>query len=109
MQGGKKTGEYIKNPSDTIPNVIAFASLSVIYPVGGIVKYYIDKNHFISMEGTYRFTRTDFIDALKAGSHPAFDKYFTLQFKYTIVFDSNPRGSLNYGKYLRNSKGIRNQ
>lgn len=102
--GGKKAGEIY--PSGGAHD---FASLSVIYPVGGIVKYYINKNQFISLQGTYRFTKTNFLDAFKDVSTAKFDKYFTLQFKFTIIFDSYPTGYFNYEKYLKSRKNKMNR
>ncbi len=101
--GGAKTGEIVHGPGDTNSGTYAFAKLSVIYPVGIIGSYYIDKNQYISLEGTYRFTKTNFLDAFKDVSTDRFDKYVTLQFKYTIIFDSNPYGFFSYKKYLRNT------
>ena len=87
-KGGNLTKEIINNPNDTVPTTGNYASLSVIYPVGAIAKYYIDKNQFISIQATYRFTKTFFLDALRDLSAGGFDRYITLQFKYTIIFDS---------------------
>ena len=100
--GGNKTGEILG--SDGLSTNVKFTASSLIYPVGGSVKYYIDKNQYISLNGIYRFTKTDFLDAFKDVNHAAFDKYFTLQFKYTIIFDSNPSGIFNYNKYRKTSK-----
>jgi hypothetical protein len=100
--GGSKSGEILKENGES--GTYDFARLSVIYPIGGIVKYYFDKNRYISLEGTYRYTRTDYLDAFEDVAHPPFDKYFTLQFKYTLIFDSNPVGFFNYKKYMKINK-----
>jgi hypothetical protein len=98
-----KTGIIV---TDSSTSTHEHASISVIFPVGGGVNYYLDKNHFISIEGNYRFTRTDFLDAIKDLSHPSFDKYFTLFLKYTIVIDTSPRKSFDYDNYIRNKKKL---
>jgi hypothetical protein len=105
--GGSKNGEVLG--SDGVSTEYNFTGKSLIYPVGASVKYYIDKNQFISLTGIYRFTKTDFLDAFKDVQHPAFDSYFTLQFKYTVIFDSNPSGIFNYSKYQKTSKNSGNR
>ncbi len=107
--GGAKTGEIIQSPGSSESGTYDFARLSVIYPVGIMAKYYINKNQFISIQGTYRFTKTFFLDAFRDVSAGKFDKYVTLQFKYTVIFDSNPTGFFNYKKYLRNNRKTMNQ
>lgn len=92
--------------TDSSTSTHEHASLSMIFPVGAGVKYYLDKNHYISFEGMYHFTRTDFLDAIKDLSHTQFDRYFTLFFKYTVIIDRTPGKSFNYGDYIRNRKKI---
>ena len=98
-----KTGIIV---TDSSTSTHEHASISLIFPIGAGVKYYLDKNHYISFEGNYRFTRTDFLDAIKDLSHTQFDKYFTLFFKYTVIIDSTPRKSFDYDNYIRNRKKI---
>jgi hypothetical protein len=95
----RKTGIIV--PSE---NPQTYSRLSVIYPIGAGAKYYIDKNHYISLEGIYRFTRTDFLDGLKDLSHPQFDKYFSLMFKYTVIIDTSPRKTFEYDRYIKGRK-----
>ncbi len=99
--GNSKTGIII---TDTATLTTEYTRISVIYPVGAGVKYYLDKNHYLSLEGNYRFTRTDFLDALKDLSHTQFDKYFTLFFKYTVIIDTSPRRSFKYEEYIKMRK-----
>jgi len=99
--GDTKTGII---ETDTATLTTEYTRVSVIFPIGAGVKYYIDKNHYISLEGNYRFTRTDFLDALKDLSHPQFDKYFTLFFKYTVIIDTSPRRSFKYEQYIKTRK-----
>jgi hypothetical protein len=99
VAGGKKFGQIIS--SGATSSQYEYAKLSVIYTLGAAVKYFINKNNYLSLEGTYRFTRTDFLDALKDTSHTPFDRYVTLQFRYTIIFDSTPNGIINYEKYRK--------
>ncbi len=101
--GDRKTGVILNDTSST-DNFFEYARLSVIYPVGAGVKYYINKNHYISLEGIYRFTRSDFIDAYKDLSHSQFDKYFSLMFKYTVILDTSPRKTFEYSKYIKGRK-----
>ncbi len=98
---GEGTGVII---SDSTTSDYDFAKLSVIFPIGAGVKYYIDKNHYLSLEGNYRFTKTDFLDALKDLDNPAFDKYFSLFFKYTVVIDWAPLKTFRYGDYIEKRK-----
>lgn len=99
--GSTKIGEIL---SDSTSGEYDYARLSVIYPVGAGIKYYLDKNHYISLEGNYRFTRTDFLDAFKDLSHKPFDKYFTLFFKYTVIIDPSPLKSFEYNDYIKRRK-----
>lgn len=98
-----KTGIIV---TDSSTSTHEHASVSVIFPVGAGVKYYLDKNHYFSIEGNYRFTRTDFLDAIKDLSHTPFDQYFTLFFKYTVIIDTSPRKSFDYDNYLKNRKKL---
>ncbi len=104
--GSTNTGEII---SDTTAYPVNFSRTSVIYPVGVGVKYFIDKNHYISFEGNYRFTRTDFLDALQDLSHPPLDKYVTIFFKYTVIIDPLPRKSFSYQKYTKTRRRLKNK
>ena len=102
--GSTNIGEII---SDTTSTSHTFSRASLIYPVGAGVKYYIDKNHCISLEGNYRFTRTDFLDAVQDLSHPPFDKYITIFFKYTVIIDPLPRKSFSYEKYTKTRRKLK--
>ena len=99
--GDNKMGEIIQ---DTTSITTVFTNIALIFPIGMGVQYYIDKNHFISLEGNYRFARTDFLDAVKDSSDPANDAYFTFQFKYTVIIDPDPSRSMRYEDYLRRKK-----
>jgi len=101
VTGNSMTGIIVTDSSTSTYN---YARLSVIYPVGIGIKYYLDKHHYLSMEGNYRFTRTDFLDAIKDLSNTPFDKYFTLFFKYTVIIDTSPRKSFEYDKYILKRK-----
>jgi hypothetical protein len=101
VTGDTRTGIIV---TDSSTSTYEYARLSVIYPVGIGVKYYLDKHHFLSLEGNYRFTRTDFLDAIKDLSHTPFDKYFSLFFKYTVIIDTSPRKSFEYDKYIKKRK-----
>jgi hypothetical protein len=90
--------------TDSSASIHEFSRLSIIYPVGIGIKYYLDKHHYLSLEGNYRFTRTDFLDAIQDLSHAPFDKYFSLFFKYTVIIDTSPRKSFKYDKFIRNRK-----
>lgn len=76
-----------------------YSKASLIYPVGFGVSYYFDKYHKLSLEGNYRFTRTDFLDGYKSSGSPNNDKYLTVFIKYTFVIDREPRKSFSYEKY----------
>ncbi|MBR9997421.1 MAG: hypothetical protein KFF73_00555 [Cyclobacteriaceae bacterium] len=94
--------------TDSSTSYYDYAKLSTIFPVGAGVKYYIDKNHYLSVEGNYRFTLTDFLDAVKDLSHESYDKYFTLFLKYTVIIDTTPRKSFDYDRYImKRKKNIR--
>ena len=108
-QGGNLSKVIIDNPNDPSPRTGDYSSLSVIYPVGAMAKYYIDKNQFFAIQATYRFTKTFFLDALRDLSSGSFDKYLTLQFKYTIIFDTIKPGFFDYKKYLKNNRKTMNQ
>jgi len=77
-----------------------YSKTSVIYPIGAGISYYFNKYNRISLEGNYRFTRTDFLDGYKSTGSPNFDKYLTVYLKYVFVIDPEPRKSFNYQKYI---------
>ena len=89
---------------DSASSYYEFKRLSSIVPVGAGIKYYIDKNHFVSVEGNYRFTFTDFLDATKDLTTDTYDRYFTLFFKYTVIVDTTPRKSFDYKRYIKRRK-----
>ena len=99
----------IDNPYDTEPATGNYSSLSLMYPVGVIGKYYLNKNQFFSIQATYHFTKTYFMDALRDLSAGGFDKYLTLQFKYTIIFDTIKPGFFDYKKYMKNNRKTMNR
>jgi hypothetical protein len=84
-----------------------YSKFSVIYPIGAGISYYFNKYNRISLEGNYRFTRTDFLDGYKSTGSPSLDKYLTVQVKYTFVIDPEPLKSFNYQKYI--GKNRKNQ
>jgi hypothetical protein len=94
---------------DSATSNYEFKRFTSIFPVGAGVKYYVDKNHYFSMEGNYRFTYTDFLDATKDLTNDTYDKYFTLFFKFTVIVDRNPRKSFDYSRYIRNRKKNRRE
>jgi hypothetical protein len=77
-----------------------YSNFSLIYPVGAGISYYFNKYNRLSLEANYRFTRTDFLDGYKSSDSPGFDKYMTIQVKYTFVIDREPRKSFSYDKYI---------
>lgn len=77
-----------------------YSRFSLIFPVGAGISYYFNKYNFLSLEGNYRFTRTDFLDGYKSEGSPHFDKYLTVYIKYTFVIDPEPTKSFSYRKYL---------
>lgn len=89
---------------DSASSSYEFRRFASIIPVGAGIKYYFDKNHYLSIEGNYRFTYTDFLDATKDMSTDTYDRYFTLFFKYTVIVDRTPRKSFDYQRYIRNRK-----
>jgi outer membrane protein W len=101
IPGGSDTGEIIR---DSTAIQTSFKRHSLIFPVGIDFQYYIDKNHCLSLSGNYRFTQTDFLDAVKDLSHTNYDAYFTLQFKYTVIIDPTPGKSLRYEAYINKKK-----
>lgn len=81
-----------------------YSKVSLIYPIGAGVSYYFNKYNKLSLEGNYRFTKTDFVDGYKSSSSPNNDKYLTVFIKYTFVIDREPRKSFNYEKYSGKSR-----
>jgi hypothetical protein len=81
-----------------------YSNFSVIFPVGAGISYYFNKYSSLSLEGNYRFTRTDFLDGYKSSESPNLDKYLTVFLKYTFVIDPEPRKSFSYQKYVENKR-----
>lgn len=99
--GGTNTGVIIQ---DSTSSRTTFKRASIIFPVGMSFQYFIDKNHSLSIDGIYRFTRTDFMDALQDLSHPDDDAYFTLLVKFTVIIDPAPGKNMRYDKYIKRRK-----
>jgi hypothetical protein len=76
-----------------------YSKASLIFPIGAGVSYYFNKYNSLSLEGNYRFTKTDFLDGYKSEGSPNLDKYLTVYLKYTFVIDPEPTKSFNYQKY----------
>ena len=101
LEGGIEGGD---TGIDTTYLNYNYSNFSIIYPVGAGISYYFDKYHRISLEGNYRFTKTDFLDGYKSSGSPNFDKYLTVFVKYTFVIDPEPRKSFSYQKYIDKSR-----
>jgi hypothetical protein len=101
LEGGLEGGDI---GIDTTYLNYNYSNFSLIYPVGVGISYYFDKYHRISLEGNYRFTKTDFLDGYKSQASPNLDKYLTVFVKYTFVIDPEPRKSFSYQKYIGKSK-----
>ena len=101
LEGGLEGNE---DQIDTTYLNYDYSKVSLIYPVGAGVSYYFDKYHKISLEGNYRFTKTDFLDGYKSSASPNNDKYLTVLIKYTFVIDKEPRKSFSYDKYTGKSR-----
>ena len=96
LEGGQEGSEI---GIDTTYLNYDYSKVSLIFPVGAGVSYYFNKYKSLSLEGNYRFTKTDFLDGYKSTGSPSNDKYLTLFLKYTFVIDKEPRKSFSYEKY----------
>lgn len=101
LEGGQEGAEI---GIDTTYLDADYSKISVIFPVGAGLSYYINKYNSLSLEGNYRFTRTDFLDGYKSTSSPHLDKYLTVSLKYTFVIDREPTKSFSYQKYIYKRK-----